>query len=139
VLSGNVAKGKPAALTLINPMDNSIVRTYSFPAKADPMRLVANPGKDSLYFIEVDYTGTSADNGVYRMGIHDAALPAQPFVAAHGLQYFWGLGIDPATGLIYIGDPVGFTQRGKVYVYKADGTLVKTFGTGVGPGHFLFD
>ena len=73
------------------------------------------------------------------MGIHDAALPAQPFVAAKQYQYFWALGVDPVTGNIYVGDPKGFVQKGSVYIYQQDATLIKTFSVGLGPGHFYFD
>ncbi len=73
------------------------------------------------------------------MGINDAALPAQPFIAAKQLQYFWALGIDPATGNIYVGDPRGFIQKGTAYIYRPDGTPVNSFNVGLGPGHFYFD
>ncbi len=138
ILSGNKANGKESKLTRVNPASGSILSSYSF-GSADPLRLVLNGNKDSLYFIEVSYSGGNVNNGVYRMGIHDAALPTTAFVQAQGLQYFWGLGIHPESGDIYIADPVGFTQRGKVYIYKPDGTLESMFATGVGPGHFLFD
>ena len=138
VLSGNEAKGIESKLTRLNPATGAVLHTYSFGA-ADPLRPVFNGNHDTLYFIEVSYTGSSTNNGIYRMGIHDAALPAQAFIPAQGLQYFWGIGIHPASGNIYVADPVGFTQRGKVYIYKPDGSLVTTFPTGVGPGHFFFD
>lgn len=139
VLSGNVAKGKDAALTVLDPVGHSILKSYAFPAGADPIRPVLSPGKDSLYFIEVNYSGGTQHNGIYRMGISDAALPAQPFVAAQQFQYFWGLDIDAATGIIYIADPKGFVQKGRVLRYRPDGTKLGEFATGVGPGHFYFD
>jgi YVTN family beta-propeller protein len=138
VLSGNKAKGKEAKLTRIDPATGSILKVFAF-GNADPVRPAFNPAKDTLYFIEVDQSGGSADNGVYRMGIHDGALPAQAFVPAQGFQYFWGVGVHPVSGQIYIADPVGFTQLGTVYAYRPDGSLANTFQTAVGPGHFLFD
>ena len=72
------------------------------------------------------------------MGIHDAALPAQPLIAARALQYFWALGIDPATGHIYVGDPKGFIQNGDVHIYTQNGTAIDSFAVGLGPGHFYF-
>jgi len=138
VLSGNEAKGIESKLTRLDPTSGNILKTFSF-GTADPLKPVFNKTKDTLYFIEVSYSGGAANNGIYRMGIHDAALPTQAFVAASGFQYFWGIDIHPVSGHIYIADPVGFTQRGKVQVYRQDGSAVNTFATGVGPGHFLFD
>jgi hypothetical protein len=139
ILAGNVYKGKPATLTRYDPVSATILQQYSFPAGADPIRPVFNKTKDTLYFIEVNYNGGTANNGVYRMGIRDAAIPAQPFLQAQQYQYFWALGIDPVSGYIYVGDPKGFTQRGQVYIYRPDGAPVADFRVGVGPGHFLFD
>jgi hypothetical protein len=138
VLSGNKAKGVESKLTRLDPGNGAILKTFSF-GDADPVRPVFNTAKDTLYFIEVAYNGGTADNGIYRMSIHDAALPGRAFIPANGFQYFWGIGIHPASGEVYVSDPVGFTQLGKVYAYRPDGTLVRTFTTGVGPGHFLFD
>ncbi len=138
VLSGNKAQGVAAALTRINPATGSILKQYPFGA-ADPLRLVFNAAKDSLYFIEVSYSGGTANNGVYRMSIHDAALPMQAFIPAKGLQYFWGIGVHPESGNVYVADPKGFVQKGMVRVYAPNGNGVDSFATGVGPGHFLFE
>ncbi len=139
VLSGNVSQGTAAALTRIDPATRQVLKSYAFTAGADPLRPVFNAAKDTLYFIEANYNGGSTNNGIYRMDIHAGSLPQQPFIAAHGFQYFWALGIEPGTGYIYVGDPKGFTQRGSVSIYQQDGTLRKTFLTGVGPGHFYFN
>ncbi len=51
---------------------------------------------------------------------------------------FYGLGIDPYTGDIYLGDAIDQVQRGIVYRYKSDGTVIDTFKTGINPGFFCF-
>jgi YVTN family beta-propeller protein len=139
VLSGDQPEGKPAALTRIDPATGEILKTLPFTANADPVRLVFNNTKDTLYFIEADYNGGTANNGVYRMAINSNAIPTQPFIAAQANQYFWALGISPANGNIFVGDPKGFVQKGVVNIYQANGTLIKQFKTGLGPGHFYFD
>lgn len=138
VLSGNKAQGAESYLTRINPATGAILKSYAF-GSAEPIRPVFNATRDTLYFIEVSYSGGAADNGVYRMSIHDAALPQQAFIPAKGLQYFWGVGIHPANGYIYIADPKGFTQKGIVRIYQPNGSIADSFATGVGPGHFYFD
>lgn len=139
VLAGDQPEGAAATLTRIDPSTGAIIKSYVLPTAANPMKPVFNPAKDTLYFIDVDYYGRTTNNGVYRMSIHDAALPAHPFKAAGQNQYYYALGIDPATGHIFIGDPKGFIQKGSVYVFNPDGSQVTSFNVGVGPGHFYFD
>lgn len=140
VIAGNPVFNKPASITQINPANNSIIKTISFPANADLIKPVFNPTRDTLYFIGVDYQGrTNSYNGVYRMPITATQAPVQPFVAAQNLQYFWGLGIDPQTGKIYIGDPKGFIQKGSVLVYRPDGSLQEQYLAELGPGYFYFE
>lgn len=139
VLSGNVPKNRGSVLCRIDPSSNSILKTYQFASGTDAIKPAFNATMDTLYFIEVKYDGSADNNGIYRMSIHSEELPTTAFVACVPFQYFWALGIEPQSGNIYVGDPVGFTQKGAVSVYKADGTLLKTFKTGVGPGQFYFD
>jgi len=139
VLGGNQTMGKTATLTRIDPSTGQILTSYQFPASADALKPVFNNTNDTLYFIEVNYYGGTANNGIYRMAITDASLPTQPFVSAQQYQYFWALGIDPATGYIYVGDPKGFVQKGSIYIYRQDGQQISSFNVGVGPGHFYFD
>lgn len=138
VLSGNDAQGVESKLTRLNPHTGTIIRSFSF-ASAVAIKPTFNEARDTLYFLEVAYNGGSIHNGVYRMNILDAALPQQPFIAAQGLQYFWGLGLHPRSGNIYVADPKGFTQKGRVMVYQTDGRVLDSFATGVGPGHFYFE
>lgn len=139
VLAGDQPQGRIATFTRIDPSTGEILASYTFPAAADPLKPVFNNTKDTLYYIEDNNYGGTDNNGIYRMNIHDVALPAIPFIPAVANQYFWALGIDPATGNIYVGDPKGFVQRGSVSIYKADATKLTTFTVGLGPGHFYFD
>ncbi len=139
VLAGNVTRGKQATLSCIEPATGNVVKSYTFPQKADPLRPVFTASKDMLYFIEVNYNGGVENNGVYRMHINDAALPVKPFIPAAQFQYFWALGIEPDEGSVYVGDPKGFIQKGTAYIYDTAGRQLNQFATGVGPGHFYFD
>lgn len=138
VVSGNVYKGKPAAITQLDDKDK-VMKTFYFSAKSDVIKPVFNLAKDILYFIEVDYNGGTDNNGIYRMGINDTQLPQMPFVSAQKFQYFWALGIAPQSGNIYIGDPKGFIQKGAVLVFDANGKQVNNFTVGVGPSSFYFE
>lgn len=139
VLAGNVYKQKTASLTRIDPASGNTLKSFVFPSGADVMKPCWNPGRDTLYFLGVNYNGGTDYNGVYRMPIGAVSLPENLFLPAQALQYFWALGIDPETNLIYLGDPKGFIQQGNVSVYQTDGTKVQSFTTGLGPGFFCFD
>ena len=138
VLGGN-EPARAGTLTRIDPSSGTILQSYYFPASVYPLKPVFNNTKDTLYFIEANYYGGTANNGIYRMSIYDMALPTAPFVQAVQYQYFYALGIDPLTGYVYIGDPKGFVQKGSVYIYNQQGVQLKSFDVGLGPGHFYFD
>lgn len=139
VLSGNVPEKVKATLTKLAPGTADIVSSYTYGEQQDPIKLRMNKAGDELYFIGVDYNGASSYNGIYRMNVQDATLPASPLIAAQKLEYFWGLGIDPVTDDIYVGNPKGFIQKGTVNVYDNSGLQKRSFEVGVGPGYFYFD
>lgn len=138
VLAGNQPKGKVSSLTRIDPSSGNTLASYIFPADAGPIRPVFNNTKDTLYFIAANFNGGTTWNGIYRMPIHATALPSEPFIPAVQYQYYWALGIAPGTGHIFVGDPKGFTQKGNVTIYRANGSPISSFATGIGPGHFCF-
>ena len=139
VLAGDQYSRRTCTWTRLDPSTGEILKSFTFSATVNAVKPVLNNTRDTLYFIEANQNGGITDNGIYRMGIHDGALPQQPFVAAQQHQYFWALGIEQSTGNIYIGDPRGFVQKGIVYIYQPDGTQLKHFDVGLGPGHFYFD
>lgn len=139
ILSGNEPNHKTAMWTRIDPSTREVLKRYTFPAGADPLRPVINQTGDTIYYIEADFNGGTQNNGIYRMDIHATDLPTQPLIQAQQNQYFWALGLDPQSGNIFVGDPKGFIQQGSVYIYNRNGSMLRQFKTGVGPGHFLFD
>ncbi len=140
VLAGNVQQQAPATLSCIGTtVASGITKQFTFPAGADIIKPAFNPAKDTLYYIGVNYDGAKENNGIYRMSIEAEQLPQEAFIAAQPLQYFWALGIDSATGKIFIGDPKGFIQQGSISIYRSDGTLSATYETGMGPGFVYFE
>jgi len=139
VIAGNVNKQKPSTLTCIDPQSRSIIKSFHFPAQAEVIKPTWNKTRDTLYFLGVNYNGGTNYNGVFRMAISDTIVPTEPFIPAEPLQYFWALGIDTATGNIYVGDPKGFIQSGEVLIYNPSGHLLKHYTVGLGPGFFLFE
>ena len=129
VLTNAYRKTKPANLHRIDPATHKVLLTLTFPSTTDaPTRLKLNATMDSVLFL---------DNGIYRMGIDETSLPAQPLIKP-GVHKYYGLGIDNATGIIYGSDALDFTQPGIVFRYRADGTPLDSFRTDPGPGDFYF-
>lgn len=138
VMAGNVTKGKQATLTRIDPSTGNMLKSFTFAADIDPIKPAFNKTRDTLYYIQVKYDGSTTDNGIYRLDIHDTELPITPVIPASPFQYYYALGVEPTTGYLYVGDPKGFTQKGSVGIYKQNGTIIKTFATGLGPGQIYF-
>ncbi len=138
ILSGNKYKNKSSHLTQYNPLSNQIVQTLPFISEQDPFRLSINTNKDTLYFINVDYNGTSSSNGLYKMSISDGTLPALPFIQAPVNSYFWAFGLDSVTHHIFLSDPKGFTQQSTVYEYSNTGNFINQYTAGIGANSFLF-
>jgi hypothetical protein len=51
---------------------------------------------------------------------------------------FYGIGIDPETDLIYLGDSKNFVGNGAVYRYTTSGQFVDSKAAGRGPNGFVF-
>ena len=117
------------ALYRFDPVSHLVEATFSFPSATSPWRLRINGTHDMLYFL---------DNGVYRMPITSTALTASPFIPSSG-RNFYGLGVDPDEGSIYVADAVDYVQRGVVYRYGTDGTERANFLAGIVPGGFCFN
>lgn len=122
--------GTQPALYRIDPVALEVEATFVFSSSSDsPWRLTTNGDHSMLYFL---------NDHVYRMAITDAALPASPFIAAEG-RNFYGLGVDPGNGTVYVADAIDYTQRGRVFRYAADGTFVNDFLAGRIPSSFTFN
>ncbi|PRY10715.1 YVTN family beta-propeller protein [Pontibacter ummariensis] len=116
------------ALSLINPSTNTVQASYTFDSnQSQPGNLAINGSGDKLYFT---YNGKT-----FVQDISASSLTNAVFLD----RSFYGLDVDPETGYIYGGDAGGFSGNGTVYVYRPDGTQVKTFTAGIAPNGFVFN
>ena len=119
----------PPALVRIDPQSEEVEATFSYSNSANnPWRLNINGGGDTLYFLR---------GGIYRMAITDTGAPTSAFIPADG-RNLYGLGVDPVDGALYLSDAIDYVQRGVVYRYRPDGSLLNTFHAGTIPGSFCF-
>ena len=129
---GNPAGNEEPALVRIDPATREIRQTIRFPLNDHPSELKINGGGDTLYFL---------NRHAYRhMVLSDD--PPELFIESPYTTTlsggFYGLGVDPYSGEVYIADAIDQVSRGRVYRFRPDGTPVDTFATGINPGFFCF-
>jgi YVTN family beta-propeller protein len=127
--SGDQFNNADAKLLRIDPASRTAELTLTFPSGSFPSALCLNKGKDTLLFL---------NNGVTRMPISSASLPAQPFIAA-GTKMFYGLGVNPADHNIYVSDALDFIQSSTIYIYDNQGTNKSFFKAGINANSFYFE
>ncbi len=141
VFAGNPYSNIPASITQIDPVNKQIIKSFIFNGEEEIIKPIFNKSGDVFYYLAVRYNSSTANdyNGLYKMSIEDSQIPPEALVKAQALQYFWGLGINPANGHIFLGDPKGFIQSGTVSEYTEQGQLLNEYSVGLGPGFFYFD
>jgi YVTN family beta-propeller protein len=128
--TGGYDQFEPPTLIRIDPSLRIIDKVFTFPGtSATPSRLCINSNKDTLYFL---------NNGIYQMPVVSSSIPSSPFIPA-GQHLFYGLGIQPSNGNIFVSDAKDYVQNGVVYQYnQVTGSLLNTFPAGRIPGSFCF-
>lgn len=124
--------GTPTAgsLVAIDPQTHAVVHDFTFPGNtANPAHLCIDPSGNRLFYF---YNG-----GVYAMGITDGNLPSTPlFPAPLGI---YGMGIDPASGMLYVADAGSFTASGWVRWHSVStGAAIDSASVGLAPNSFFF-
>ena len=112
----------------IAQLESNGVRTKLEAAQVDvgPSDLVVDPGGNNLYF---RYAG-----GVYTITPEATDLPSQPLIN----RSFYGLGIDPISGEILVGEALTFSTDDTFYRYTSTGELIKSYTVGIAPNGFAF-
>ncbi len=119
------------ALYCIDPVSLEILHSLQFPA-ADlhPEQLIANETGDVLYYFH--------PGGIFSVSVDNPSLSNMPLIPSD--IYFYGLGFDEKTGLIYAADPLDYVQNGMIYRFDpADGALLDSFRAGIIPNGFWFN
>ena len=136
--NGNTYGWVNAALTRINPQDMSIEEVFTFDNKdLSPNRLQVTSGGDTLYFLKGGWGVNKANTGVCRMSIYEKTLPNTAIIPENG-RLFYGLGIHPIDGSIYVSDALDYVKKSWVYRYNSQANLVDSFQVEIGAGYFCF-
>jgi YVTN family beta-propeller protein len=114
-------------LVQIDPGTDAVIKTVELNMNVSS-DLGSDKSKTHLFFF--------SGNKIYKFNVTDTEAPASPIVSS--TSYFYGLGVDPTTDLIYAADAKGFDSGGTVYRYSASGETVDSFTAGIGPNGFVF-
>ncbi|MDQ3111842.1 MAG: YncE family protein [Bacteroidota bacterium] len=125
---GDYFTSAPGGLYRINPLTHTVEQSWPFTTSESPTHICANSTGDTLYYLNY---------GVYRFTSNAVVVPSVPHIA-QTTQSFYGLGIRPVTGEIFVTDAVDYSQRGHVLRYSASGILADDDLVGVIPGGVWF-
>ena len=127
--TGGFATGQ-AAICKFNPTTQKVESIMRFNNPfAFPSKLTINHDGTVLYFLE---------GGVFKMNITDTEIPSQPLITASVSGYYYGLGVQPISDNIYLGDAKDFQSTGEVEVYNKEGVYLESFTSGYVPSSFIF-
>ncbi|MDA7502233.1 DUF5074 domain-containing protein [Chitinophagales bacterium] len=76
-------------------------------------------------------------NNLYRFDTENPTLAPEIIVEAEG-RNFYGLGIDPDNGDIYLSDALDYVQNSPIYRFDSQATAIDTLSGGVATGSFYF-
>lgn len=138
IFSGQPSKNIPSAITIYNPYTKTIENQKIFPGVSERMKPITTPNRDTIYFLSVNYDGDTQFNGVFYSLVNSEEIKEELFLAAEPYQYYWGLAYDNKENHIYIADPRGFIQQGRISIYNTNKELIHESSVGIGPGNFLF-
>lgn len=118
----------------IDPETYKIKATVPAEGTGATGKFTMNANRDSLFFIgAAPYPAT--ETTVYGMSITASAISEDPLISGNS---FYGIGIDPETNVLYLGDANSFQGEGTALRYNTNGTLKDNFPVGIGPNGFIF-
>lgn len=129
VICGGDYNMNNGALYRINAVTNTVEKSIPLVINTSG-RLAINQAKNQVYYIK--------GKNVYKVGIQETTAPAAAFITVTAAVGAYGIGVDPATDIIYVADAKGFVANGSVFRYKNDGTFIDEFAAGKGPNGFVF-
>jgi DNA-binding beta-propeller fold protein YncE len=126
---GDVFNGVPASIICLSASGTEITGKIEFITGAPPEKIALNSKNNVLYILS---------DKMYKMSVSDPTFSLSLIPGITGFTYAYGLGVDPVTDDIYIGDAKDFVSNGTVKVFDFEGALLKSYEAGVNPNGFVF-
>ncbi|MCB0560510.1 MAG: hypothetical protein H6573_04080 [Lewinellaceae bacterium] len=128
--SGDFDTGAPGGLYQVDPQTRAVLQSFPFADNSIGFapRLAIDEAGQQLYYTKID---------LYTLSTTSTALPSEPLIPADG-RSLYGLGVEPGTGNIWLGDAGDYKSRQMIYRYDMDGNLLDSVLAGVAPSGFGF-
>ena len=127
VLSNEFFAG--SRLSQLDLSTEQILKSFTIGEAAKSLNV--NGHGDQLYYLSAPYSG---DAEVKMVSIDATEDAAEALIVEPNL---YGLGVDPVTGIIYLGNHNGFQGNGTVIRYQGN-VLLDSFAAGIAPNGFVF-
>lgn len=127
---GCPAGNEAPRLMRINTSTYAIEKSFEFGLNDYfPTRLALNGAGDTIYYV---------DQSVWAMSVTADALPTTALITSDDYRSYYGIGVDPYLGDIYLSDAKTYDVAGVAYRYSSKGELKDSFATGICPSWFCF-
>jgi len=125
--SGSLVSIDPASLTVVTSIDG--LTTGGFGEK------MAMDGSGNLvYYLAGSNDSFTGLTTVYQVNIGQETVD----VFMDGGFALYGIGVNPESNEVYIGDSNAFQSTGTAFRYDSEGNMLDEFATGIGPKGFIF-
>ena len=118
-----------SALSQLDLSSEQVLKSFIIGSSAKSLNI--NGTGDQLYYLSAPY---GADAEVKTVSIDATEDATVALIVAPNL---YGLGVDPITGIIYLGNHNGFQGNGTIIRYDGD-TMLDNFAAGIAPNGFIF-
>lgn len=118
----------------VNPQSKTEMARWQPEGFSISGKLAIDGDQNDLYWITAAaFPETTTE--IFTASIADTEAPDTPMIEGNN---FYGIGVDPDSGDIYVGDSQGFVGDGYVQRYQSDGSKLDEFQVGIGPNGFVF-
>lgn len=118
-----------SALSQLDLSTEQVLKSFIIGESAKSLNI--NGAGEQLFYLSAPFTG---DAEVKMVAIDATEDAVEALITAPNL---YGLGVDPVTGIIYLGNHNGFQGNGTVIRYEDD-VLLDSFAVGIAPNGFVF-
>jgi len=129
--TGGTADDIEGSVWSIEPLGGIATLRYTFLTSQHPVKMVSDGPGRYMYFLN----GTDGYTG--KIWVFDAVpVNISPYSVVS--KFFYGLGVDPGSGMLYGGTAPDFQQNGKLFRYSSSGILADSTQAGIAPNSFVF-